>query len=1167
MFPKPTAFIRISIFVIGAAIILGSTADIKAENTPKWTAIWTFDGILADTSGNDGHAYSSDAQFSTSPHGQALRLKSNTVIDIHDNPGIRLSRDFRFSCRVRLEKLPAGNAWATIFMKGGYSEGEYMLRVDPASEGSHFAFFVNTDKWEPRVRSKQSVKPGVWYQIEGGWNKEELWLRVNGETTRRSRKGKPTITSTPLHLGKFTGELDDLRISSPGGNRTVEACWPFEGSTQDASGHGHGFFEGERNYVPVPGGKAVQADGNLGIRSTPELQLAPGLRLDCSVLFKEIPEGITTIILKKDEYMLRLDPQSEGGRLSFFINVNGWEPRVSSVQRVKPDTWYHVKAGWDGLEMTLDVNGEQTTLSRAGIAKPGNGSLSLGRFNGLFDNVRIYNPKPDVIELRKLSTHSSLLRAGNTELLTGEVCNFGNTVTNCILKLELPKDVICETPTTLNLGTIQAGEQKKVEWRLEAEAATTATATFKLNTTGSKPKLSHKLLAFLPQKDPDPATRIWKPESRTMSAATYYVDGIAGDNTKAGTTPETAWKDFTPINGKTLGPGERLLIRRGSVINQELQLSAKGTAEAWAEIGAYGEGARPIIRRNWDIDDRCVLIKGADHLHIHDLIVSHAGKGIVVYYPKRGHKGLLIENCIAHHIEGLYRPNSHGIPEWRDRFGARGDGMDSSAGFAVCGAPAEDLVLRNCEMFQCSWGFRFSGDNVTVDRIFCHDNFAHNTSPHPALTSIRRSYLQNSIFDAPGWHAFAGTMGIMICDPISLVIRNCHFLNQPDSGSHDEGGIDFEARGNGCLIDRCTFRNNAGAAIEMLGLRSPQARNIEIVGSRFDRNNVATNLGPSEIFIWGKSSNPEVCCSTGVIRDNGYVLNPWVSFFTNQAPTMTSWTLTNNTQYATAEELDKAMPLNNPPVVDAGEEIWTDKTTIRMKGSVSDDRKPANQLTSTWELLEAPGVVKFRDQDKPETKAEFPTTGDYHLRLMADDGDLWRCDHTAVHILPDDTLVTRAWSFSTPLDKEGWTDWNLGTKDMDFREQKWACIARPVKIVAGGHYIVATENAADAHLLSPDDLDINLAKNNIITIRMQNHTSSTKMRIRFTTEDQPEWDENHGLFFAVKANDNVESLYTVDMRSVTGWKGKLKQLRLDFSDGTPVTGTCRIDYVWIGNVR
>ena len=49
--------------------------------------------------------------------------------------------------------------------------------------------------------------------------------------------------------------------------------------------------------------------------------------------------------------------------------------------------------------------------------------------------------------------------------------------------------------------------------------------------------------------------------------------------------------------------------------------------------------------------------------------------------------------------------------------------------------------------------------------------------------------------------------------------------------------IDFEARGNGCLIEQCTFENNAGAAIEVLGLKSPQITNLEIRNSRFIKNN------------------------------------------------------------------------------------------------------------------------------------------------------------------------------------------------------------------------------------------------------------------------------------------------------------------------------------------
>ena len=147
---------------------------------------------------------------------------------------------------------------------------------------------------------------------------------------------------------------------------------------------------------------------------------------------------------------------------------------------------------------------------------------------------------------------------------------------------------------------------------------------------------------------------------------TYYVDGVSGSNRNSGHSPEEAWADFSPINGKTLKAGERLLIRRGSVINQELQVSAKGTKDAWVEIGAYGEGTRPSIRRNWDIRERCAYIKNPDYLRVSGLMFSYAGKGFVVRFTEPGHGNLLIEDCVAHHIERIYRErgNRSGIPSW-----------------------------------------------------------------------------------------------------------------------------------------------------------------------------------------------------------------------------------------------------------------------------------------------------------------------------------------------------------------------------------------------------------------------------------------------------------------------------------------------------------------------
>jgi hypothetical protein len=79
-----------------------------------------------------------------------------------------------------------------------------------------------------------------------------------------------------------------------------------------------------------------------------------------------------------------------------------------------------------------------------------------------------------------------------------------------------------------------------------------------------------------------------------------------------------------------------------------------------------------------------------------------------------------------------------------------------------------------------------------------------------------------------------------------------------------------------------------------------------------------------------------------------------------------------------------------------------------------------------------------------------------------------------------------------------------------------------------------------------------------------NHTPAQRMRLRFTTTADPAWDAAKSVEFAVVANDPAPRVYTVDLSGVAGWRGRLKQLRLDLATGAPLTGTCRVDYVWVG---
>ena len=1126
-------------------------------NPRSLAARWSFDGNLRDASACGNEIRVEGARFVSGHAGQAFACPFGRG-RVADRPELRLAPGLRIECWVQYPEPPSEGQ--EIVLKGN----EYMLRTDPMGEGGHFAFFVYLDGWESRARSAIAPKPGEWYHLVAAWDGRELSLEVNGERSGVARTGTPVPTLAPVEIGTPEGVIDELRIENPGAFPAPVADWRFDGDLRDRSGNGHDLPSPGPDFAPGQDGQALRPGAEMiDVPDAPEFRLASGLRIECRVRFDAVPDDIRPVVIKNGEYQLRINPPQEGSQFAFFVHLDGWEPRVASRQKVEPGVWYHLAAEWDGLRASLIVNGDKTTVERPGNPAPTANPLQIGPARGLLDELRIVNPRQPAPRVRHVLQERAILLAGRPEKVTVVLRNDGAEADGMVATLELPAGIRCLDGNARPLPKMPTGGQTEVSWSLAADAEAEGKGMVKF--TGGECMMPPELFPLLFQASEE-ARPVTFPEGKGTPGTTYYIDSEDGRNTNSGAGPDAPWRDFSHINGRTLGPGDRLLIKRGSVINQELDISARGTEENWAGIGAYGSGARPTIRRNWDIADRCAVVRDPEYLRIANLVVCYAGRGLVVQCGRRDRRGLVIEDCIAHHIEGLYRPNSHGIPEWRDRGGENDDGGGSSVGISVTGPFVRDVLIRDCEMFQCSWGFFASGDGVVIDRVFCHDNYAFNTSPHPAIVGVKRSFLQNSVFDAPGYHAHAGTMGIMLCSPNGLTIRNCTFRNQPDSGSHDQGGIDFENQGNGCLIDGCTFQNNAGAAIEVLGLRSPQATNIEIRNTRFLRNNIANKLGPSEIFVWGGTRDPSVCCSSGIVHGNGYALHPGVEFFINEAPETTVWTLRDNTQYATVEELDRAMPHNNPPEVDAGPAIHSSAREVVLAGGTKDDDRPVpRRLRTSWEVLEGPGAVTFRDPADPATAATFAAPGDYLLRLVADDGELWTGDLAAVHILEPGLSVTRAWEFDTPLDKEGWTEADLGTQTREWTGQRWPCKSHPVKYVGGGYYIVAVEDSREAHLLSAENLGIDLARADTAVIRMQNHTPAQRMRLAFTTEADPNWDEAKSATFAVTPGDTEPREYRIDLPAVPGRSGRLKQLRLDLATGEPLTGACRIDSIWLGD--
>jgi hypothetical protein len=97
------------------------------------------------------------------------------------------------------------------------------------------------------------------------------------------------------------------------------------------------------------------------------------------------------------------------------------------------------------------------------------------------------------------------------------------------------------------------------------------------------------------------------PTSAASHAVTYYVDSRSGDDSRSGTSPESAWRSLDRASAAKLRGGDRLLLRRGGVWPGGFELASSGTREHVVVVSAYGDGPRPLVRGG----GTCVRIAGS----------------------------------------------------------------------------------------------------------------------------------------------------------------------------------------------------------------------------------------------------------------------------------------------------------------------------------------------------------------------------------------------------------------------------------------------------------------------------------------------------------------------------------------------------------------------------
>ena len=172
------------------------------------------------------------------------------------------------------------------------------------------------------------------------------------------------------------------------------------------------------------------------------------------------------------------------------------------------------------------------------------------------------------------------------------------------------------------------------------------------------------------------------------TGTTYYVDSKGGNDSNDGTSESKAFKTLDKVNGLNLEPGDTVLLKKGSVFeDQALKFKKEdsGTAEAPVKVSTYGEGKRPQINTNghgqWELNYGNPLDNQ-----------NHKWKGTVS-------SSILIEDAEYLEIEGLELTNDResSTDTEKDKKYNDADAMDRTgvAGVAKDNGTVDHIVLND----------------------------------------------------------------------------------------------------------------------------------------------------------------------------------------------------------------------------------------------------------------------------------------------------------------------------------------------------------------------------------------------------------------------------------------------------------------------------------------
>ena len=307
--------------------------------------------------------------------------------------------------------------------------------------------------------------------------------------------------------------------------------------------------------------------------------------------------------------------------------------------------------------------------------------------------------------------------------------------------------------------------------------------------------------------------------SATTQARTFYLDSETGRDENRGLSERTAWQTLSRTDEMKLAAGDQLFLKRGRRFEGSLQLSARGTAEAPVRIGAYGEGAAPVIDAKGHLAG--VHLVGSHYVTVQDLEITADGGAV-----SQGRK----DRRYGVYVQGLYGSTSHitldnlTLYKIYPEAPAKHEGINPTTylgtGILIQGGKEEGsshFTVKNCRISDV--GFK-AIDLKAIEQVEVLDNLMKDIGG-PAIQPgnvddlvVRGNTVDGSGSDKDPRNHMRGS-GIWPWTCTRVLIEKNRFMHARGPGDSCGIHIDFNCRD--VVVQYNLSSDNEGGFVEILG--------------------------------------------------------------------------------------------------------------------------------------------------------------------------------------------------------------------------------------------------------------------------------------------------------------------------------------------------------------